>query len=168
MGEKMKMSVVLKYLQAFSWRWMWLTIAAYVGQNALGIGQNLWLSTWTAETAQVSDFTEWKQSRNYKLSIYGLLGFIQGLLVCCGAYVLTRGSLSASRAMHGQLLDNVLHLPLQHFVTNPVGRIISRFTKVSRSGLCEEGLDLLHARHSWFLPTPSDPLQGMAESQSHI
>ncbi|XP_064500038.1 multidrug resistance-associated protein 1-like isoform X2 [Pseudopipra pipra] len=125
----MKMSVVLKYLQAFSWRWMWLTIAAYIGQNALGIGQSMWLSTWIAETAQVSDFTEWKQSRNYKLSIYGLLGFIQGLLVCCGAYVLTRGSLSASRAMHGQLLDNVLHLPLQHFVTNPVGRIISRFTK---------------------------------------
>ncbi|XP_027741828.1 multidrug resistance-associated protein 1-like isoform X3 [Empidonax traillii] len=125
----MKMSVVLKYLQAFDWRWMWLTIAAYIGQNALGIGQNLWLSTWTAETAQVSDFTEWKQSRNYKLCIYGLLGFIQGLLVCCGAYVLTRGSLSASRALHRQLLDNVLHLPLQHFETNPVGQIISRFTK---------------------------------------
>ncbi|XP_027504549.1 multidrug resistance-associated protein 1-like isoform X1 [Corapipo altera] len=125
----MKMSVVLKYLQAFSWRWMWLTIAAYIGQNALGIGQNLWLSTWIAETAQVSDFTEWKQSRNYKLSIYGLLGFIQGLLVCCGAYVVTRGSLSAARAFHLQLLDNVLHLPLQHFEANPVGRIISRFTK---------------------------------------
>lgn len=75
---QMKMSVVLKYLQAFDWRWMWLTIAASVGQNALAIGQNLWLSSWTAETAQVSDFTEWKQSRNYKLGIYGLLGFIQG------------------------------------------------------------------------------------------
>ncbi|XP_027548439.1 multidrug resistance-associated protein 1-like isoform X3 [Neopelma chrysocephalum] len=125
----MKMSVILKYLQAFNWRWMWLTIAAYIGQNALGIGQNLWLSTWTAETAQVSDFTEWKQSRNYKLCIYGLLGFIQGLLVCFGAYVLTRGSLSASRALHHQLLDNVLHLPLQRFETNPVGQIISRFTK---------------------------------------
>ncbi|NWW64585.1 MRP1 protein, partial [Ifrita kowaldi] len=127
----MKMSVVLKYLQAFDWRWMWLTIAAYVGQNALAIGQNLWLSSWTAETAQVSDFTEWKQSRNYKLGIYGLLGFIQGdwLLVCCGAYVLTRGSLSASRALHHQLLDNILHLPLQWFETSPVGQIISRFTK---------------------------------------
>ncbi|KAM6146342.1 multidrug resistance-associated protein 1-like [Phoenicopterus ruber ruber] len=125
----MKMSVVLKYLQAFDWRWMWLTIAAYLGQNALAIGQNLWLSTWTAETTKVSDFTEWKQSQNYKLRIYGLLGFIQGLLVCCGAYVLTRGSLSASRALHHQLLDNVLHLPLQHFETNPVGQIINRFTK---------------------------------------
>ncbi|XP_009954805.1 PREDICTED: multidrug resistance-associated protein 1-like, partial [Leptosomus discolor] len=125
----MKMSVVLKYLQAFNWQWMWLTIAAYLGQNVLAIGQNLWLSTWTAETAKVSDFTEWKQSQNYKLHIYGLLGFTQGLLVCCGAYVLTRGSLSASRALHHQLLDNVLHLPLQHFETNPIGQIISRFTK---------------------------------------
>ncbi|NWV84193.1 MRP1 protein, partial [Dasyornis broadbenti] len=125
----MKISVVLKYLKAFDWCWMWLTIAAYTGQNALAIGQNLWLSSWTAETAQVSDFTEWKQSQNYKLGIYGLLGFIQGLLVCCGAFVLTRGSLSASRALHHQLLDNVLHLPLQRFETNPVGQIISRFTK---------------------------------------
>ncbi|KAM6418865.1 multidrug resistance-associated protein 1-like [Pluvialis apricaria] len=125
----MKMSVVLKYLQAFNWQWMWLTVAAYLGQNALAIGQNIWLSTWTAETAKVSDFTEWKQSQNYKLHIYGLLGFMQGLLVCCGAYVLTKGSLSASRALHHQLLDNVLHLPLQHFETNPVGQIINRFTK---------------------------------------
>ncbi|NXC54100.1 MRP1 protein, partial [Aleadryas rufinucha] len=127
----MKMSIVLKYLQAFDWRWMWLTIAAYIGQNALAIGQNLWLSSWTAETAQVSDFTEWKQSQNYKLAIHPVFQFIpsQGLLVCCGACVLTRGSLSASRALHHQLLDNVLHLPLQRFETSPVGQIISRFTK---------------------------------------
>lgn len=57
---------------------MWLTIAAYLGQNAPAVGQNLWLSTWTAETAKVNDFTEWKQSQIYKLCIYGLLGFIQG------------------------------------------------------------------------------------------
>ncbi|KFW88590.1 Multidrug resistance-associated protein 1, partial [Phalacrocorax carbo] len=126
----MKMSVILKYLQAFDWQWIWLTIAAYLGQNALAIGQNLWLSAWTEETAKVNDFTEWKQSRNYKLCVYGLLGFMQGsLLVCCGAYVLTRGSLSASRALHRQLLDSVLRLPLQHFETNPVGQIINRFTK---------------------------------------
>ncbi|KFV77769.1 Multidrug resistance-associated protein 1, partial [Struthio camelus australis] len=125
----MKMAIVLKYLQAFDWRWVWLTIAAYLGQNALAIGQNLWLSSWTAETAEVNDFTEWKQLRNYKLGIYSLLGFIQGLLVCCGAYALIRGSLSASRALHHQMLDSVLHLPLQHFETNPVGQIINRFTK---------------------------------------
>uniref|UniRef100_A0A8B9ISC9 MRP1 protein n=1 Tax=Amazona collaria TaxID=241587 RepID=A0A8B9ISC9_9PSIT len=115
--------------RSFKWQWMWLTIAAYLGQNALAIGQNLWLSTWTAEAAKVSDLTEWKQSQNYKLRIYGLLGLIQGLFVCCGAYVITRGSLSASQALHHQLLDNVLHLPLQRFETDPVGQIINRFTK---------------------------------------
>nr|XP_056714411.1 multidrug resistance-associated protein 1-like isoform X2 [Euleptes europaea] len=124
-----KMSVILKYLQAFGWSWMWLTIAAYLGQNAMAIGQNLWLSMWTAEAKQLKHVTEWKQLRNYKFGIYGLLGFIQGLLVCFGAYVLTRGSLCASRALHHQMLDSVLHLPLQYFETNPVGQIINRFTK---------------------------------------
>lgn len=74
----MKMSVILKYLQAFGWSWMWLTIAAYLGQNAVAIGQNLWLSSWTAEAKQLKHFTEWKQLRNYRFGIYGLLGFIQG------------------------------------------------------------------------------------------
>uniref|UniRef100_A0A670HUK6 ATP binding cassette subfamily C member 6 n=1 Tax=Podarcis muralis TaxID=64176 RepID=A0A670HUK6_PODMU len=137
---RMRMSVVLKYLQAFGWSWVWLTVAAYIGQNVVAIGQNLWLSTWTTEAKEIKDYTEWKQLRNYKLSIYGLLGFLQGLLVCCGAYVLTRGSLSASRSLHHQLLDSVLHLPLQYFETNPIGQIINRFTKVrnkySLSVLC--------------------------------
>ncbi|KAB1283927.1 Multidrug resistance-associated protein 1 [Camelus dromedarius] len=53
----------------------------------------------------------------------------RGLFVCSGAYALTRGSLAASRTLHAQLLDNVLHLPLQFFETNPIGQIISRFTK---------------------------------------
>ncbi|MBZ3876593.1 Canalicular multispecific organic anion transporter 1 [Sciurus carolinensis] len=53
----------------------------------------------------------------------------EGLFVCTGAYVLTRGSLTASRTLYTQLLSNVLHLPLQYFETNPIGQIINRFTK---------------------------------------
>uniref|UniRef100_A0A674K7N5 ATP binding cassette subfamily C member 1 n=1 Tax=Terrapene triunguis TaxID=2587831 RepID=A0A674K7N5_9SAUR len=121
--------IILKYLQAFGWLWVWLTLAAYLGQNAVAIGQNLWLSTWSAEEEKNKDYTEWKHLRNNKLGVYGLLGFIQGLLVCYGAYVLTRGSLCASRTLHNHMLANVLHLPLQYFETNPVGQIINRFTK---------------------------------------
>uniref|UniRef100_A0A7M4F4Q9 Multidrug resistance-associated protein 1-like n=1 Tax=Crocodylus porosus TaxID=8502 RepID=A0A7M4F4Q9_CROPO len=127
-----EMSIILKYLQAFGWLWIWLSLAAYLGQNALAIGQNLWLSTWTAEVEQMNDLSEWKQLRDNKLGIYGLLGLIQGLLVCYGAYVITQGSLSASRVLHHQMLDSVLHLPLQYFETNPVGQIINRFTKVKK------------------------------------
>ncbi|KAM9019896.1 multidrug resistance-associated protein 1-like isoform 3-T3 [Ara ararauna] len=156
----MKMSVVLKYLQAFKWQWMWLTIAAYLGQNALAIGQNLWLSTWTAEAAKVSDLTEWKQSQNYKLHIYGLLGLIQGLFVCCGAYVITRGSLSASQALHHQLLDNVLHLPLQRFETDPVGQIINRFTKRYYIASSRQIRRLAGASHSPVISHFSETLAG--------
>ncbi|OXB79025.1 UNVERIFIED_CONTAM: hypothetical protein H355_008503, partial [Colinus virginianus] len=75
---------------------------------------------------------QWKKLRNNKEKVAtGGTVFIhsRGLLVCCGAYVLTRGSLAASRTLHHQLLDSVLHLPLQHFEMNPVGQIINRFTK---------------------------------------
>ncbi|XP_014414041.2 multidrug resistance-associated protein 1 isoform X2 [Camelus ferus] len=124
-----KFSVILKYLRAFGWLWVWLNVATYLGQNLVGIGQHLWLSDWAKEAKHMSDFAEWKQRRSNRLNIYGLLGLMQGLFVCSGAYALTRGSLAASRTLHAQLLDNVLHLPLQFFETNPIGQIISRFTK---------------------------------------
>uniref|UniRef100_A0A8C0Z7B2 ATP binding cassette subfamily C member 6 n=1 Tax=Canis lupus familiaris TaxID=9615 RepID=A0A8C0Z7B2_CANLF len=114
---------------SFGWLWVWLSVVTYVGQNLVGIGQNLWLTAWAKEAKHMNEFTEWKQIRNNKLNIYGLLGLIQGLFVCSGAYILTRGSLAASRTLHAQLLDNVLHLPLRFFETNPIGQIINRFTK---------------------------------------
>ncbi|VFV31197.1 multidrug resistance-associated [Lynx pardinus] len=124
-----KFSIILKYLQAFGWLWVWLSVASYVGQNLVGIGQNLWLSAWAKEAKHMNEFTEWKQIRSNKLNIYGLLGLMQGFFVCSGAYILTRGSLAASRTLYAQLLDNVLHLPLQFFETSPIGQIINRFTK---------------------------------------
>lgn len=75
-----KFSIILKYLQAFGWLWVWLNMALYLGQNLMGIGQNLWLSSWAKEAKHMSDFTERKQIRSNKLSIYGLLGLMQGLL----------------------------------------------------------------------------------------
>uniref|UniRef100_A0A7N9CEL7 Multidrug resistance-associated protein 1-like n=1 Tax=Macaca fascicularis TaxID=9541 RepID=A0A7N9CEL7_MACFA len=124
-----KFSIILQYLQAFGWLWVWLTMVTYLGQNLVGIGQNLWLSAWAKEAKNMNDFTEWKQIRSNRLNIYGILGLIKGLFVCSGAYVITRGSLAASRTMYVQLLNNVLHLPIQFFETNSTGQIISRFTK---------------------------------------
>uniref|UniRef100_A0A8C3PGJ8 Uncharacterized protein n=1 Tax=Chrysemys picta bellii TaxID=8478 RepID=A0A8C3PGJ8_CHRPI len=147
--ETPQMKIILKYLQAFGWLWVWLTLAAYLGQNAVAIGQNLWLSTWSAEEEKNKDYTEWKHLRNNKLGVYGLLGFIQGLLVCYGAYVLTRGSLCASRTLHNHMLANVLHLPLQYFETNPVGQIINRFTKVKE----KHDMFIIDLRFHYYLRT---------------
>ncbi|XP_073473151.1 multidrug resistance-associated protein 1-like isoform X1 [Aquarana catesbeiana] len=125
----MKMSVVMKYLHAFGWFWVTFTIVAYIGQNAMAIGQNVWLSRWTTEAKHVKDTAEWVDQRNNRLGIYGLLGFLQGVFVCYGAYVITRGTICASRSLHNQMLDNILHLPLQFFETTPMGQVLNRFTK---------------------------------------
>jgi ATP-binding cassette subfamily C (CFTR/MRP) protein 2 len=73
-----KFSIILKYLQAFGWPWVWLVVATYLGQNLVSIGQNLWLSAWAREAKHWNEFTEWKQIRNNKLNTYGLLGLVQG------------------------------------------------------------------------------------------
>ncbi|XP_075710611.1 multidrug resistance-associated protein 1-like [Rhinoderma darwinii] len=125
----MKMSVVKKYLQAFGWSWVCFTIVAYVGQNAMAIGQNVWLSKWATEAKEVKDQTEWTELRDNRLGVYGVLGFVQGLFVCYGAYVITRGTICSSRSLHNQMLDNILHLPLQFFETTPMGQLLNRFTK---------------------------------------
>ncbi|XP_069801998.1 multidrug resistance-associated protein 1-like [Dendropsophus ebraccatus] len=124
-----KMSVVKKYLQAFGWSWVGLTIIAYIGQNAMAIGQNVWLSKWTTEAKGIKDPTEWTELRDNRLGVYGVLGFVQGLCVCYGAYVITRGTICSSRSLHNQMLDNILRLPLQFFETTPMGQVLNRFTK---------------------------------------
>ncbi|XP_071994663.1 multidrug resistance-associated protein 1-like [Engystomops pustulosus] len=125
----MKMLVVKKYLQAFGWSWVYLTIIAYVGQNAMAIGQNVWLSKWSTEAKEAKDPAEWTELRDHRLGVYGVLGFVQGLFVCYGAYVITRGTICSSRFLHNHMLDNILHLPLQFFETTPMGQVLNRFTK---------------------------------------
>uniref|UniRef100_A0A8C5PFP9 Multidrug resistance-associated protein 1-like n=1 Tax=Leptobrachium leishanense TaxID=445787 RepID=A0A8C5PFP9_9ANUR len=125
----MKMSVVMKYLRSFGWLWVFFTVVAYIGQNATAIGQNVWLSQWTTEAKSVKDAAEWTDLRSNRLGIYGALGFVQGLFVCYGAYVITRGTIYASRSLHNQMLDDILHLPLQFFEMTPMGQVLNRFTK---------------------------------------
>ncbi|XP_069046323.1 multidrug resistance-associated protein 1-like isoform X3 [Lepisosteus oculatus] len=124
-----KRSVIIKYLQSFGWFWVLLTVGAYMGQNLVSVGQNWLLSTWTTEAKQVQDQSEWKKLRDSRLFLYGLMGLIQALLVCSGAYVLTRGTLAASRKLHFQMLNSILHQSLQFFDMTPIGQVINRFTK---------------------------------------
>ncbi|KAG3283750.1 multidrug resistance-associated protein 1-like [Ictidomys tridecemlineatus] len=85
------------------------------------------------ESGRVAQMGTYQELLSKTQNIHNLLqvfsGQEEGLFVCFGACVLTRGSLSASRTLYAQLLSNVLHLPLQYFETNPIGQIINRFTK---------------------------------------
>ncbi|KAG2456469.1 MRP1 protein, partial [Polypterus senegalus] len=126
---QVKGSVILKYLNSFGTFWVTLTMMAYISQNVVSLGQNWLLRTWTDEAKQVQEMAKWIELRDSRLRMYGELGVIQALAVCFGAFVLTKGTLQASRTLHHQMLDSILHLPLLFFETTPIGQLVSRSTK---------------------------------------
>lgn len=46
-----------------------------------------------------------------------------------GAFSLSFGALDASAKLHADILCGVMHLPMQFFDTNPIGRLVNRFGK---------------------------------------
>jgi ABC-type multidrug transport system fused ATPase/permease subunit len=74
------------------------------------------------------DSDEDKRSSTYYGLILGLtLGF--ALIMYIGNRVYSNVISSSSFAMHGNLLGCILKQPVAFFDTNPVGRILNRFSK---------------------------------------
>ena len=49
------------------------------------------------------------------------------------AILINIGSLVASKKMHEDMLENVLHMPIRFFENTPVGRIVNRFSSDMRT-----------------------------------
>ena len=63
------------------------------------------------------------------LSVYGTLGVLQSVFVLIGTLVFLIFSLEASKLMHNSMLERILNAPMSFFDTNPLGRILNRFSK---------------------------------------
>ena len=72
-------------------------------------------------------FRERKINHGEKLGIWYIL--IAGVAVFFSDLAPRLGCWLAAKTLHNCLLDNVLHAPLLFTDTNPLGRILSRFTK---------------------------------------
>ncbi|KAH9972120.1 ABC transporter [Lactifluus volemus] len=71
----------------------------------------------------------WPQPQGFYMGIYALLGiglalagFLTGMTVALIIY-------SASRRLHHDAIDRVMHGPMSFFETTPIGRIMNRFSK---------------------------------------
>jgi ABC-type multidrug transport system fused ATPase/permease subunit len=90
--------------------------------QALSITCNYWLALWSRQ-----DFAE--QQGTYYMNIYIIL-----VVLCVSASLLRaimffKRSLYASQTMHNNMLHVVLRAPVSFFDSNPIGRIINRFSK---------------------------------------
>ena len=59
---------------------------------------------------------------------YHILFWI-ALFLFFGVYALAKGSLNASRTIHKNLSQRLMHFPISFFDVTPIGRIVNRFSK---------------------------------------
>ncbi|KAI8381242.1 P-loop containing nucleoside triphosphate hydrolase protein [Radiomyces spectabilis] len=77
-------------------------------------------TSWTAKISSVDDA--------YYLGVYFLIGMVALVMTTLRSLILFVGSLRASKRIHSQLLDQILHAKVRFFDTTPVGRIVNRFS----------------------------------------
>lgn len=69
------------------------------------------------------------QTAVHYLKIYAAFSFSVMLVSVLRNLVTVWGSYRASKKMHARLLDHVLLLPMAFFDSQPLGRLLNRFTK---------------------------------------
>jgi len=118
-----KLSTYKSYVSSLGGTAVCVTIILLMicGQVAV-IYTNLWLAKWSRLDAI-------EQKQTYYWNIYATLVFVSIFLACIRAVAAFRASLVASEAMHNAMLRCVLRAPVLFFDSNPIGRILNRFTK---------------------------------------
>ncbi|KAJ8313002.1 hypothetical protein KUTeg_010375, partial [Tegillarca granosa] len=109
-----------------------IVIVIFTCYHATSIYANFWLTFWTEDSLIrnislkfTDDYIE--KSHRY-LEFYGLLGGIQGILVCIYALLVSIKMVHAAGNLHKKMLKTIMRAPMAFFDTTPVGRIINRFS----------------------------------------
>ena len=96
---------------------------AYLLMQMSQLVSQWWLTYWT------SDSSYQKFNLAFYMGIFSALGFASAVFAFIRVVTTAVMGVSASRALHAQLLRAVLAAPMAFFDTTPTGRLISRFTK---------------------------------------
>ena len=98
-----------------------MLLFVYVVLNADKVMSNLWLAWYSQREFNISD--------DLFIIIYLVLGISQGIFVVGTGVVGAIGSYKSSKILHENALQRVLNAPMSFFDTNPLGRILNRFSK---------------------------------------
>ncbi|ORY79996.1 hypothetical protein BCR37DRAFT_381441 [Protomyces lactucae-debilis] len=86
-------------------------------------------------TLQTTDFSEMKkkvrdnENLNYYLGIYALIAFFFCVATFARIVIVSFGSIRASKNIHEQLLDRIVHAKARFLDKTPMGQILNRFSK---------------------------------------
>ncbi|CAH8552629.1 unnamed protein product [Schistosoma turkestanicum] len=146
---RVKFRVFLIYFKNIGLLYGILVLLFYPINHILSLGTNLWLADWSNDAklnqsiilmnenssiniskAQIDmEFQQFYTQRNYRLSIYGLIGVLQVFFAMLAIYTLAIGHLGCVIRLHSRLLSYILHAPATFFDLVPHGRIVNRFSQ---------------------------------------
>ncbi|KAF9146111.1 hypothetical protein BG015_011695 [Linnemannia schmuckeri] len=112
------------YLRAASYRNAAFALCLLIAAQGCQIGTNIWLKHWTTIGSDGHENSPAKF-----LGVYAALVFTFMMLHMIVTFVvMVMAGIRASRLLHEQLLNSILHLPMSFFDTTPLGRIVNRFS----------------------------------------
>ncbi|CAI7863258.1 unnamed protein product [Closterium sp. NIES-53] len=120
-------AVVWRYVRAMGGSGVLaVLISLYVLVEAARVLASVWISVWTGSVSQGEGDAH---GSLYFVAGYSLISLGQVLLTFTNQYFLVFSSQRAARRLHDAMLAAILRAPMSFFHTNPVGRLINRFTK---------------------------------------
>ncbi|MGH0130138.1 UNVERIFIED_CONTAM: hypothetical protein FKN15_041189 [Acipenser sinensis] len=122
---RVKMAIYMEYFKTIGLALILPIIFLYVFQQAASISYNYWLSMWADDP--VVNGTQ--LDTDFKLGVYGALGFAQGIAIFGTTVAISVGGIIASRHLHQDLLHNMLRSPMSFFERTPSGNLLNRFSK---------------------------------------
>ncbi|XP_022093427.1 multidrug resistance-associated protein 4-like [Acanthaster planci] len=129
--------VYLRYFRAAAGFLFLLTwVIAVVGAQAALTFTDHWLATWAYEeekhlAAMNQEFQNATKNnhQSHYIRVYAMLCGGSSLALLIRSFLFFHLFVTASGALHNQMFAAIIRAPMQFFDTNPVGRILNRFSK---------------------------------------
>uniref|UniRef100_A0A3Q2Y780 ABC-type glutathione-S-conjugate transporter n=1 Tax=Hippocampus comes TaxID=109280 RepID=A0A3Q2Y780_HIPCM len=122
---RVRLEMYQKYFKTIGLAIIIPIVFLYAFQQGASLAYNYWLSMWADDP--IVNGTQ--IDADLKLSVFGALGFVQGIAVFGTTVAISICGIIASRHLHMDLLLNVLHSPMSFFECTPSGNLLNRFAK---------------------------------------
>ncbi|OQR90038.1 ATP-binding Cassette (ABC) Superfamily, partial [Thraustotheca clavata] len=120
--------VVIAYFKAIGgWSVVLAIVMLTIAMQVLKIASDLWLTRWSNESNN-EPFTTFTQNSGMNMAVYALLALSSCFLVGIQTLSIVSYGIRGSQNMFSAMLINILQAPMRFFDTNPIGRILNRFS----------------------------------------
>ncbi|KAJ3614828.1 hypothetical protein NHX12_018398 [Muraenolepis orangiensis] len=122
---RVRLDMYMEYFKTIGTALIVPIVLMYAFQQGASLTYNYWLCLWADDP--IVNGTQ--SDTDLKLAVFGALGLAQGIAIFSTTVAISICGIIASRHLHIELLNNVLHSPMSFFERTPSGNLLNRFAK---------------------------------------